>query len=77
MRDLQRRNSEMGFMQKARKGKEVVRMKSKEELIQKIETILDGIDKTEMETGQGWWETSEGAEFGRRKLEAVIAAIKE
>jgi len=38
----------------------------------KIREILKGIDKTESESEDGWWETSEGAEFGRKKLEELI-----
>jgi len=33
--------------------------------------ILQGIDKTEIESGNGWWETSFGAEFGTSKLKEI------
>lgn len=35
---------------------------------EQIAEILAGIDKTECESDNGWWETSTGAEFGIRKL---------
>lgn len=38
-------------------------------LLNGIDTILDGIERTEDEKpGGGWWETSKGAEFGEEKL---------
>lgn len=37
-----------------------------QEIISAIETILTGIDKTE-EDG-GWWETPQGADFGKSRL---------
>ena len=33
-----------------------------------INQILKGIDKTQTEDTEGWWETSVGAEFGAAKL---------
>ena len=36
----------------------------------RILNILDGIDRTEEENG--WWETSDGAEFGKN----ILAKIK-
>ena len=47
-----------------------------EELIEKIKDLLKGIDETEVESEDGWWETSTGAEFGRQKLEAIIDLVK-
>ncbi len=38
-----------------------------------IREILKGIDKTEYECEHGWWETSQGAEFGKRKLEELLS----
>ena len=40
-------------------------------LLTEVEEILDGIDKTEIENKNGWWETSEGAKFGEHKLELI------
>jgi hypothetical protein len=37
--------------------------------------LLRGIDRTETECPDGWWETSEGAEFGRRKLDEIRAVL--
>lgn len=44
-------------------------------LIERVVSTLDGIDKTEIEAASGWWETSTGADFGARKLAAVIRAL--
>ncbi|HFN1072581.1 TPA: hypothetical protein ACHBVP_000764 [Klebsiella pneumoniae] len=38
-----------------------------------VASILDGIDRTELE--DGWWETSTGAESGREALEKIRAAM--
>ncbi len=35
--------------------------------------LLKGIDKTETESPDGWWETSKGADFGA----GILAAIRE
>ena len=37
-----------------------------------IRKVLNGIDKTETEDVSGWWETSNGAEFGRKKLDELL-----
>jgi hypothetical protein len=37
-----------------------------------IIAMLKGIDQTECESADGWWETSTGAEFGA----GILAAIK-
>ena len=45
------------------------------DILNQIETILCGIDKTETEHDNGWWETSSGATFGKdrlRKIEALF-----
>lgn len=42
----------------------------------KIREILKGIDKDQCESEEGWWETSKGAEFGKRKLEDIIKLLK-
>lgn len=39
--------------------------------------ILEGIDKTEAESGDGWWETSIGAQFGAEKLNDIIFCFGE
>lgn len=41
-----------------------------------IDIILDGIDKDETEHKSGWWETSTGVEFGKKKLVEVKECIK-
>ena len=48
----------------------------KEELLNTIRKILTGIDKTEIEQDNGWWETSYGAEFGEKKLIELIIAVE-
>jgi hypothetical protein len=35
--------------------------------------LLKGIDKTEIESADGWWETSTGADFGAGILAAIRA----
>jgi len=50
---------------------------NKEKLIEKVKEILKGIDEDQCETEEGWWETSEGVEFGFNKLEDVIIAIED
>ena len=35
--------------------------------------LLKGIDETEVESPDGWWETSTGAEFGASILAAIRA----
>ena len=50
---------------------------AEETLIAKIEKILSGIDKTEIEDQEkGWWGTSTGAAFGAEKLAEIKAAIR-
>lgn len=44
-------------------------------LLEQIEEILDGIDRTEQH--EGWWETSVGEEFGKTKLEEIRKLLKE
>ena len=48
---------------------ELVRADEREALI----GLLKGIDKTEIESADGWWETSSGAEFGAGILAAIRA----
>lgn len=43
-----------------------------EESEKKISTILEGIDCTEINSTNGWWETSTGAEFGDKKKTDVL-----
>ena len=47
-----------------------------EDLIEQIKDLLKGIDETETESEDGWWETSDGAGFGAGKLKELIALIK-
>ena len=35
--------------------------------------LLKGIDETEIESAEGWWETSAGADFGAGILAAIRA----
>jgi hypothetical protein len=44
-------------------------------IVEQIKSILNGIDKTETETENGWWETSCGAEFGSAKLKELLALV--
>jgi len=36
-----------------------------------IVDIFQGIDETESDSDFGWWETSAGADFGKKKLNEV------
>lgn len=40
---------------------------------QTLDSILEGIDKDEGESEEGWWETSTGASFGKGKLAEIKA----
>ena len=51
---------------------ELVRADEREAVI----GLLRGIDETETESADGWWETSTGAEFGARILAAIRARGK-
>lgn len=42
---------------------------------EKIKAILKGIEETETESEFGWWETTEGAALGKRKLLEIEALI--
>lgn len=41
-----------------------------------VDDCLRGIDQDECEHEDGWWETSEGAEFGRERLAALKTEIE-
>ena len=45
-------------------------------LIENIKELLKGIDQTENESDDGWWETSTGAEFGKNRLNMLIELIE-
>lgn len=45
--------------------------------IEKVKEILKGIDVTETDSELGWWETSDGANFGSQKLQELIEYLKE
>ena len=47
-----------------------------EALVAGIREILAGIDTTETESSEGWWETSDGAEFGRSKLDELVEFVR-
>lgn len=40
-----------------------------------VHRVLAGIDRTEGESEEGWWETSTGAEFGAKKRDELVAAL--
>jgi hypothetical protein len=50
-------------------------------LMPRILEILDGIDRSEIDHPEGWWETSTGVEFGAERLrlldELFTAALGE
>jgi len=41
-----------------------------------VEKVLKGIDLEEIESEDGWWETSIGAEFGKRKKEELLKSLR-
>ena len=48
-----------------------VRAISPETPLERLRRIVRGIDKTETESDEGWWETSTGAEFGADVLDEL------
>ena len=40
-----------------------------------IKDILKGIDQTEIESSDGWWETSTGAKFGAEALKQILELL--
>lgn len=57
------------YIEKLKAFEALVRADEREALI----GLLKGIDKTEIESADGWWETSSGAEFGAGILSAMRA----
>lgn len=51
--------------------------KQRADLVERVEKILEGIDQEETTYKLGWWETSTGAEFGKKKLSDLIQLLKE
>ncbi len=45
------------------------------QLLAKIETLLDGIDRYEDDPRGGWWQTPDGARIGRIKLRELKELI--
>ena len=48
---------------------------SRDELEAIVNDVLIGIDKSETDSADGWWETSTGAEFGKQKKQELINAL--
>ena|SRR3990167_5021255 len=48
-----------------------------EDILARLDKILIGIDKHEIEDKSGWWETSIGADFGAKKKEEIKQFIVE
>jgi hypothetical protein len=46
------------------------------EPIARLRNIVRGIDADEVESPEGWWETSTGAEFGAGKLHELEELIR-
>jgi hypothetical protein len=44
-------------------------------MIEKIKVILKGIDQTEIESEDGWWETSTGAKLGAEALKQILELL--
>ena len=51
-------------------------LKEYDTALKELETILDGIDKSEVEYDGGWWETFSGADFGNKKKEEIMTLFK-
>jgi hypothetical protein len=49
---------------------------TKKEIINRVQEILHGIDKDEVEEPDGWWETGAGAEFGKERLNLIIELLQ-
>lgn len=47
-----------------------------DKIIEKVNKILIGIDETEINSDDGWWEVSTGAEFGKEKLNQLLNLLK-
>lgn len=45
--------------------------------MERICSLLNGIDKTELQDRDGWWETNAGADFGARILNDIRALPEE
>lgn len=58
-----------------RKMKSQLPAQQEPEIVNSIKAVLRGIDQTEIESPDGWWETSTGAEFGAKKLQYVIGLL--
>lgn len=43
----------------------------------RILEAIDGIDRDECESDDGWWETSKGAAFGAERKATIVAALSE
>ena len=50
--------------------------KEKPSLEELLRYSLKGIDMTEIEHRDGWWETSVGADFGAYKLQEVLDIVE-
>ena len=58
-----------------RKMKSQLPEQPKQNTVEAVKAILKGIDQTEIESQDGWWETSAGAEFGAKKLKYVVGLL--
>jgi hypothetical protein len=52
-------------------------MSTSNQLFNRIDAILDGIDRQEDDPKGGWWHTEDGARLGRIKLWELKEAIQE
>ena len=48
---------------------------TREEAKKTVLKTTDGIDKDECEYDNGWWETSDGAKFGKGKLDELLLLV--
>lgn len=45
------------------------------EALRKLHGIMQGVDANELESDEGWWPNSVGAEFGTKKLAALESLV--
>lgn len=48
-----------------------------EKLLAEVRELLAGIDQDQIDSEQGWWETTDGAKFGAGRLDALEKLLRE
>lgn len=47
-----------------------------DEALRQLDAIVDGIDRAEIDDGDGWWPSSEGCEFGRERRRLLVELVR-